>query len=607
MSAYSVSTASHESRKNRSRIRIKLASGLLIAASALASKGVAAEYKATPSNYVSRMTRLKAGDTLSLAAGTYPGLKITGLRGSSAGWIVIAGPPSGAPAVIVGSACCNTVEIVNSSFVSIENLTIDSKGIEGTFGISAKDGLSNLTHDIRIQNNRFIGQGASQQTVAISSKTPTWGWIIRRNTISGAGTGIYLGDSNGTQPFVAGVVENNFIENTIGYDMEIKWQRRRPSVAGMPVSPASTIIRNNVFAKDGRPSPDGDRPNVLVGGFPETGAGADDLYEMYGNLFFNNPREALLQASGRVSVHDNIFVGGEYTAIALQAQDLPLKLAHVYNNTIYTEHQGILFGSAATLEDAVVGNLIFAPVPMSGPVKHAVGNVGDTLAHAGEYVSAPSFDLATMDFYPQVQKCVGTPLDLQQFAAETDYALDFNGAPKDALKQGIAFRGAYAGEGKNPGWKLQSAPKNTAGTVLPASTLEITPSNAKRGDSGSFLIVLHAPKGTGIVGMQWELSVEADLTIAPADIVIGSAAAAAAKNLTCFPAAASAGRPAGERCLLAGGKNKILDGPIVIVRYSVKRKASTGQSAVHIGKAVAVTADLKTVNLGQATGILTIQ
>jgi hypothetical protein len=41
--------------------------------------------------------------------------------------------------------------------------------------------------------------------------TPTWGRIIRRNVIDGAGTGIYLGNSDGSAPFVAGIIENNLI------------------------------------------------------------------------------------------------------------------------------------------------------------------------------------------------------------------------------------------------------------------------------------------------------------------------------------------------------------------------------------------------------------
>lgn len=567
-----------------------------------------AVYNGTPGNYASRISRLKPGDVLNLAAGRYAGMTIKDLHGLSSNWIVITGPASGAPAVIVGSACCNTVEILNSSFVSIENLTIDSKGIEGTFGVSAKDGLNNHTHDIRIQNDRFIGQGGSQQTVAISTKTPTWGWVIRGNRISGAGTGIYLGNSDGRFPFIAGVIENNLIEDTIGYNLQIKWQRQRPLAAGMPAEPSVTIIRNNVFVKDDRPSPDGDRPNVLVGGFPPAGPGSNDRYEVYGNFFFSNPREALLQASGRVSIHDNIFVGQD-TGLTLQAQDLPLKMAHVYQNTIYVKSQGILFGTAATEEDAVTGNLIFSAAPLTGPAKHVSGNVTDTFENAGKYVKSPSLDPAAMDFYPLPGQCQGAPLYLRPFAEETDYALDFNGQPKESPGRGFLFRGAYSGEGGNPGWKLQIAQKNAVNPAPAANTaagpqLEISPSTAKRGGTGVFLIALHASKASEIASLQWEMSIGSDLVVNAGDIIAGSAAEAAGKSLTC---SAPPGKPVKRVCMLAGGQARIPEGAIAIVHYQVGRKATPDGSMVRVEAATGVTADLKTVNLGSAEGGVSIQ
>ena len=103
--------------------------------------------------------------------------------------------------MILGETGHNTVEILNSSYVSIENLHIDSRGIPGAFGISAMGHDENVTHHIRIDGNTLVGENSGQQTDGISTKTPTWGWIIRNNRILGAGTGVYLGDSDGTQPF----------------------------------------------------------------------------------------------------------------------------------------------------------------------------------------------------------------------------------------------------------------------------------------------------------------------------------------------------------------------------------------------------------------------
>jgi hypothetical protein len=243
-----------------------------------------AVYQATPANYTVLLPGLQPGDTLSLAGGNYPFLQITNLNGMSAAWITVRGPASGAPAIVYApSACCNTVQITNSSYVALKNLTIDSKGLANIDGVNLH-GISNVSHDILLEGNTFIGQNANQQTVAINTKSPTWGWIIRRNTITGAGTGLYLGNSDGSSPFVAGIIEDNLIQYTIGYNMQVKYQLPRPVIAGMPAGQSFTIVRNNVFVKDDQPSPDGDRPNVLLGGFPDSGPGSNDMYEVSGNF-----------------------------------------------------------------------------------------------------------------------------------------------------------------------------------------------------------------------------------------------------------------------------------------------------------------------------------
>ncbi len=326
---------------------------------------------------------------------------------------------------------------------------------------SAPKGKQNRTHDIRIEGNTLVGQNADQQTDGISTKSATWGWIIRNNRILGAGTGIYLGDSDGSAPFVHGLIEDNLIQDTIGYNMEIKDQISIPAIAGMPLNATSTIIRNNVFIKDDQPSPDGNRPNLLVGAFPASGPGAQNLYEIYGNLFLHNGNEALFQGSGRLSLHDNIFVDAptDYAAVVLRRQNFPLKLAHVYNNTIYTTGQGILFGTGALDSDAVIGNLIFAMTPIAGPVAHSSANLEVSFPKADDYVKSPSLVLGSIDFYPRPGKCQGKPVNLAQFQHETDFNRDFNGHPKSEAAGTATFRGAYAGEGANPGWRLQAGIK----------------------------------------------------------------------------------------------------------------------------------------------------
>jgi hypothetical protein len=436
-------------------------SWLVVALLTLASLEARAEdVPADPSNYRDLLGTLQPGDTLHLAAGTYTDtLPISGLNGSESAWITITGPESGEPAVIVADPgpCCNTVEIADSSYLVLRKLTIDGNDVDGAFGISAKSGV---VHHIRIEDNELINHDTSQQNVGISTKVPTWGWEIRRNRIVGVGTGLYLGNSDGTEPFIGGLIEHNLVKDSIGYSMQIKWQLPRPNVSGMPTDPVSTIVRHNVFIKNDVASPDGDRPNLLVGGFPDSGPGSEDRYEIYGNFFFHNPREALLQVSGRVSIHDNIFVDGATNAITLADHDLPLMQAFVYNNTIYSVTGGIAFGSAAPQGDAVFGNLVFSANPISGGIGDERDNIVAGVAEAAQYVTAPSLMLGQMDFYPLVGgACQGSALDMSKVVTDVDHDVDFNGT----AKAGFTFRGAYAGEGENPGWQLTDDIKQGGG------------------------------------------------------------------------------------------------------------------------------------------------
>jgi hypothetical protein len=414
----------------------------------MGSNALAKTINSTPSTYQAAIGTLQAGDTLALAAGHYPRLQLSGLTGAPGAFITITGPTNGSPAIIDADSvpCCNTVQLDGSAYVAIKNLTVDGMNVDGADGINAK---GNPVHDILIEGNNLINHLGSQQTVAISTKTSAWNWVIRKNRIVGAGTGLYLGNSTGDSPFVAGVIEYNVVDDTIGYDMEIKWQLPRPAVAGMPTTPSSTLIRHNVFKKSDRPSQDGDRPNVLVGGFPSTGDGSNDRYEIYGNFFFHNPYEALFQASGRVTLHDNLFLDGAHQAIALQDQDLPLRQAFVYDNTVFGTVTGLSISGTQDQGTRVVGNAIFAATPITGTATELHDNVTGSEADAATQLVMPSHTLPC-DLYPRAGALTGATLDLSAFAMDLDYDRDFNGTSKGTF----TYRGAYAGGGTNPGWVL---------------------------------------------------------------------------------------------------------------------------------------------------------
>jgi hypothetical protein len=425
-----------------------------------------------PTYYRNLVTGLRAGDTLVLPAGTYrERLQLSGLQGSASAWITITGPESGPPAIVTtDSDCCNNVQLGNTAYVTIRNLTIDSNSEALNTSIDAINAKDGITHDIVIENCIIRGVSNDQPTVGIATRSPAWNWVIRGNTILEAGTGIYLGNSDGSQPFVGGIIENNLFVDTIGYNMEIKFQNPYTAPTGMPSGVRRTIIRDNVFLKRRAQSSwpaeklAGIRPNLLVGGFPNSGPGTDDLYEIYGNFFYQNADgESLIQASGRVSIHDNIFVGAQDASVLLQDHDLPLKYADVYNNTVYGGQRGIRLGSTARQQSSVVGNLVFAATPISGTISTQANNITGTTASAAQHVSAPSTTLGSMNFYPLPGQAQGAPLDLSAFASQTDVDRDFNGASKGDRR----YRGAYAGEGVNPGWQLSASKKTVTPAVRP--------------------------------------------------------------------------------------------------------------------------------------------
>lgn len=439
----------------------------LVAAWLLPSVQVAraADVNADPSNYTTALATLKPGDTLHLAAGTYAPmgstpLPLSNLNGTSSQWITVTGPPTDPPTAVFHASpdgCCNVVEITNSSYLAIENLDLDGMHVAGSFGISAKGGTSNVVHDIRVESCTMVDMDndgdpsdLGQQDDGVSTKVPTWGWIIRNNKILGAGTGMYLGNSDGSDPFIAGVIEGNLVDKPTGYCIEIKQQNPWPAVAGIPTQPTATILSNNVFTKaDHAMTTSGPRPQVLVDGFPTSGPGAQNHYELYGNLFVHDNEDYLLQATGRVHVHDNIFVDDAmYGAVNFTDHDGYTVIdAIAYNNTVYGVGTGIAFSSAPSGIGFAVGNAVFATTAFSGMAATQTDNVSDTVANATKYVNNPSLTLGAMDFYPKAGSPLrGSKMDLSSVSTDVNYDLDFNGTKKD-----FTYRGAYSGEGTNPG------------------------------------------------------------------------------------------------------------------------------------------------------------
>jgi hypothetical protein len=329
----------------------------------------AADLHGNPSNYRAMLGALKPGDTLILAPGVYrDGLPLHNLKGTPDHPIRIAGPAEEPPAEFLGREGHNTVSLSNTAHVHIGRLVLNGANL-AVGAVKAEGHKSCVSvHHIVLEDLLIIGHGADQQIVGISSFCPAWNWIIRRNMIIGAGTGLYLGNSDGSAPFVGGLIEQNLVVDTLGYNLQIKHQTGRPAVAGMPMQPMRTVIRHNVLSKaHGASTGASARPNLLLGHFPRQGAGSNDVYAITNNLFFCNPSESLLQAEGNLSIVRNIFVNAEGDAIVIRPHNDMPRHVEVLRNFVAASGKSIALSDAPPgYTQLITGNAIYSPAAATG-------------------------------------------------------------------------------------------------------------------------------------------------------------------------------------------------------------------------------------------------
>ncbi len=465
-------------------------------------------FVATPDTYRSLLGGLQPGDTLSLEAGTYDrGLALSNLHGEPGNRIVITGPETGAPAIFLGSQnqAWNTVQIDNASYLTIQHLKLDGLDVEFIDAVNTRG----VTHHITLENLEIVRHGAHQLTVGIATRGPAWDWTIRNNKIIGAGTGMYLGNWQGKNwPFVGGLIEHNLFVDTVGYNVQIKQMNSRSyesgdAIPGMPLETRKTIIRHNVFSKANQPSPstEGPRPNLLVGHFPLTGPGSDDVYEIYGNFFYENTTEALFQGEGNIALYDNVFVNSSGSAVNIQPHNNVPRNINVFHNTIVATGNGIkVRGANAGFAQRVAGNAVFADTPVS--VDSAIvqwDNVTAPYASAANYLLNPAGDpnMGELSLFPLEDALLGDAIDMTTFQSFSDWDLDFNGDLRTA-----AFRGAYAGEANNNGWILAIDIKPGADTSPTAPGIATQPVSitVTAGEDASFSVVA---SGSGPLSYQW--------------------------------------------------------------------------------------------------------
>lgn len=330
----------------------------------LAGTATAAEYRVGPDSYRDILPGLTAGDRVLLAPGDYlRGLPLRNLSGEPERPIVIEAEDPARPPRLLARPGANTVSLVDVRYLVLRHLRLDGRNLP-VDAIKA-EGHGRYADHVTLEHLHIHDHAASQQNVGISTKCPAFGWRVANNRIERVGTGMYFGDSDGSDAFVAGLIEGNHVSATLGYSLQIKHQRARPpGITGRH----ETVIRHNVFDKrDAKPGPLA-RPNVLLGHWPLTGEGSEDRYRVYGNLFLHNPGEALFQAEGRVAVYDNVFVNGRGDALRIQPHNDVPREVEVYSNTVLASGAGIQVrqGEGQAFPLRVWANVVAAGVTVRG-------------------------------------------------------------------------------------------------------------------------------------------------------------------------------------------------------------------------------------------------
>ncbi|HZG52293.1 MAG TPA: hypothetical protein VEZ40_09160 [Pyrinomonadaceae bacterium] len=488
--------------------------------------------QATPSNYKSLIAGLLPGDRLLLAAGTYTqGLNLWYKNGEPGKCIVIEGPASGSPAVFTGSDTWNIVSFSDSSYIAVRNLSLDGQNKAGD-GVKAEAG-SVYAHHILIEGLSFKNFNPNGLRVGISTKCPAWNWVIRRNTITSTGTGLYIGGSSGEFEHTNFLVEHNLIHGTIEYNAQFKHQLGRNTSIGVPAS-GTTIIRHNVFSMEtGSISGADARPNLLVGHWPTSGAGSSDIYQIYGNLFYQNPYESLFQGEGNLAFHDNLLVKRTGGAVRIQPHNHVPRRIDIFNNTVVAPGTGIyITGADPAYPQRVVGNAVFAGTPLTGGQQS--NNVTGSYTAASTYLNNPMAALGSgLDLYPKTGQLQGAAIDYSAFTGLMEWNRDFNSRARVET-----YRGAYSGDGVNPGWTpaLAIKPEPSAGNQPPpacTSISDVEPNNTMTAPqsisgscnqiSGTFLndsstqrsdyFRLNLPAGRTVTALLNGLTVDYDLEI----------------------------------------------------------------------------------------------
>jgi hypothetical protein len=152
-------------------------------------------------------------------------------------------------------------------------------------------------------------------------------------------------------------------------------------------------------------------------------------------------------------------------------------------------------------------------------------------------------------------------------------------------------------------WLLLTCASSLA---LFAQKLEVSSKAAAPGDRTSVVISVVLPKGSDVVGIQWETTFSPQqMSIEGSGPEASDAAKAAGKSLTCAKKVVK--DLDAYRCILIGGQKLIEGGPIAVFNFRISPKPQSRNIRVRVGHAEAVTKDLRKLSLTEAEGTISVK
>ena len=135
--------------------------------------------------------------------------------------------------------------------------------------------------------------------------------------------------------------------------------------------------------------------------------------------------------------------------------------------------------------------------------------------------------------------------------------------------------------------------------------LEVTPASVDRGSANIIRVVFKPSAEHPVTALQWEMVPRGGLRIEPSGVVLGTAAEAAGKKVTCARRPAE-GNDRRLRCIMAGGTEPISAGVIAIMKFEAGNTAA-GKFDITFEKIVGVSPSAQPVPIQDMKASITVR